>query len=1053
MAASGLRNQVMLAGDDDRQVRQALASLVNGHLVRAEQRRGVTWYELAHDRLIEPVRTDNREWRLANLSLLQRQAVLWDEGRRDGGLLLMGAAYSEAEEWAKRHPDELERLEQEFLTACRQLALRRRTEQILFGVVTVLMVLAIITAGVAYAYSQQAEAAKRDALLAQQSAVSNFQRAETARQRAEAETARAEAETARAETERQRAEQERLRAESQLQVAQARQLAAEGRSALDNGDTQLALLLGIVAQSVVTETAQGETLLRAALHSWRGDTVLPSHSAALSQIAFSPDNQLLLTGGDDGVVVVRTQSDLTVQYTLTHAGRIAGMVFTPDGTRLATGSRDGTVRLWNVPTGEAVATLRHPGEVRSLQLGPDQITLAARSDNRIYLYDIRTGEAIAPSQPLVAGDALRAFEFHPGGGLAVASVNNRTLQLWSLVDGRQRNMGGFSAVIDALRFSRDGRWLVGRAGNRLLLFAVTLTDDGAPNLSAIFDTESDAGFLRTPLAESNSVTAYQGFALSNDSQRLAAGSADGSLRIWLLPKPGDSPLRLRGHTEQVSGVAFSPDGRMLATTSLDNSVIFWRVSDGEMIETLRTGAEVQQAPAFGRDNRRLYTGDNQGNLYVWQVAPGDVPGYAALHLRPARALAQAGEWLAAAGSDGLVELWNSASGERTAFDAGADRIDALAIAANGRLIATGSATGEIFLFDPTSGREVARWPAHRNGVRALRFLPTGGLVSAGGEPEIRLWDETGAPAGTLNGHSSDVNALALSSDGALLFSASADGSVRRWRLVDGGQEAVYQTSTPLLAVAVSNDGDWLAAGGFGFNGAEAGRLPVTVWRVAEPTLSVRRLIHPRVVRSVTFLPDGRLVTADEEGDLNLWSLVTGERVSWRAHGPGWTTAVAADPAGRLIYSLGNDSLLRAWYATSSDLVTAACGQIDTRLTNEEWAELLPGSAPQPLCQQPAPLPTLTGSPLPPNLPAALQPPAGRPLIDWFDAPTGSILTPGRPTYLRWSIEQATAVYLQKDEGEPEGQIGRNTLRISEPGRYRLRVQSEAGEWVEEIVIR
>ena len=61
--------------------------------------------------------------------------------------------------------------------------------------------------------------------------------------------------------------------------------------------------------------------------------------------------------------------------------------------------------------------------------------------------------------------------------------------------------------------------------------------------------------------------------------------------------------------------------------------------------------------------------------------------------------------------------------------------------------------------------------------------------------------------------------------------------------------------------------------------------------------------------------------------------------------------------------------------------------------------------------------------------------------------------PGRPTYLRWSIEQATAVYLQKDEGEPEGQIGRNTLRISEPGRYRLRVQSEAGEWVEQIEVR
>ena len=95
--------------------------------MRAEGRRGATWFELAHDRLIEPVRADNADWAAAHLSTMQRQAKLWHEQGRSDGLLLSGEALVEAEGWAAAHEAELEPHERDFLAACRRA--RERVER------------------------------------------------------------------------------------------------------------------------------------------------------------------------------------------------------------------------------------------------------------------------------------------------------------------------------------------------------------------------------------------------------------------------------------------------------------------------------------------------------------------------------------------------------------------------------------------------------------------------------------------------------------------------------------------------------------------------------------------------------------------------------------------------------------------------------------------------------------------------------------------------------------------------------------------------------------
>jgi hypothetical protein len=139
----GIRGQVLQGPERSQGLgNQAIRSLVDSHLVRAEERRGATWFELAHDRLIEPVRENNAAWFQANLSALQRQAALWEEQHRSSGLLLRGEALEEAEHWAADHQDELTPTERDFLAACREaraIAKRERRNNVVirgFAIIT-----------------------------------------------------------------------------------------------------------------------------------------------------------------------------------------------------------------------------------------------------------------------------------------------------------------------------------------------------------------------------------------------------------------------------------------------------------------------------------------------------------------------------------------------------------------------------------------------------------------------------------------------------------------------------------------------------------------------------------------------------------------------------------------------------------------------------------------------------------------------------------------------------------------------------------------------------
>ena len=147
ITTQGIRGQV-LQGPDQGLDLKVISALVDAHLVREDKRRGATWFELAHDRLIDPVRSSNTEWFRAKLSTLQVQADAWERQGQPDTMLFRGKALTEAKKWAKAHPEEVTEnsSEERFLQKC--LKARRQTSRIWgLGLFLVLLVLVLAQIG------------------------------------------------------------------------------------------------------------------------------------------------------------------------------------------------------------------------------------------------------------------------------------------------------------------------------------------------------------------------------------------------------------------------------------------------------------------------------------------------------------------------------------------------------------------------------------------------------------------------------------------------------------------------------------------------------------------------------------------------------------------------------------------------------------------------------------------------------------------------------------------------------------------------------------------
>lgn len=280
-------------------------------------------------------------------------------------------------------------------------------------------------------------------------------------------------------------------------------------------------------------------------------------------------------------------------------------------------------------------------------------------------------------------------------------------------------------------------------------------------------------------------------AFSPDGRFLASGASDHAVRGWNA-RSGQPVGALAGHMGRVSSVSFSPDGELLASGGFDKSIRSWKLPNGEPFHNLNHSDWVFSA-TISPDSELLASGGADKEVKVWSLKTGrllhTLTGHS--HWVLSLAFGSNGQSLASGSADKTVKVWSPKTGESLHTLEHPDWVRSVAVDPDGGLLASGGDDGVIRIWDLETGSPVRHFAGHSGPALTVAISPDGRLLFSGGsDGKVKVWVlGTGEPLDVLSGHPGGVGSIAISPDGQVLASGGYDRAIRTWRQASGFTEA------------------------------------------------------------------------------------------------------------------------------------------------------------------------------------------------------------------------------------------------------------------------
>ncbi|HKQ08474.1 MAG TPA: TIR domain-containing protein [Blastocatellia bacterium] len=481
--------------------------------------------------------------------------------------------------------------------------------------------------------------------------------------------------------------------------------------------------------------------------------------------------------------------------------------------------------------------------------------------------------------------------------------------LWHLTHNEKMTLEGKEQNADVVAFTSDGKILaMGNSDGTVILWDVK-----AKREISRFDSQSE-GIESVRFLENDNV--------------LASSSITGKIELWNIKTEQEvttfNVADIEVTEDENSSVVFSPDGRILASTVVviehcgECGIDLWDIKSGKKKATLKGHTQNIYAMAFSPDGKTLASGSADQTIKIWDLNTGhELATLRAEEWVRSITFSPDGKVLASGGMTGTVSLWDVRSHrELVQLKGHSGIVRVVEFSADGKLLASGCDDATIKLWDVQNRQELRTLKSHIETINSIVFSPDRNIVaSASGDGCVKLWEiKTIEESTMLKDHKGQMWHVAFSPDGQMVAGGTEDGSVVLWDVKEGHEVATFSGhDNPINVVAFSPDSKILASGDRGnvYHSSKQGRIKL--WNVQSGREFSTLIGHTGAILSLAFSSDGKtLASGDSDNTIIIWNVITGHEVSRLAGHKNSVSAVAFSPDDRNLLSAGDDGTIKIW---------------------------------------------------------------------------------------------------------------------------------------------
>ncbi|OUL18193.1 WD40 repeat domain-containing protein [Nostoc sp. 106C] len=418
-----------------------------------------------------------------------------------------------------------------------------------------------------------------------------------------------------------------------------------------------------------------------------------------------------------------------------------------------------------------------------------------------------------------------------------------------------------------------------------------------------------------------------GVSFSPNGKMLATASADNTLKLWNI-STGKEIKTLIGHTNSVNGVSFSPDGKMLASASDDNTLKLWNTSTGKEIKTLIGHTNSVKGVNFSPNGKMLASASSDNMVKLWDISTGKEIKTLIGHTNRVNGVSFSpdGKMLASASVDRTVKLWNTSTGKEIKTLSGhTNWVYSVSFSPDGKMLASASVDRTVKLWNTSTGKEIKTLIGLTDLVLSVSFSPDGKmLATASGDNKVKLWDtNTYKEIKTLIGHTNWVYGVSFSPNSKMLATVSGDNTAKLWDTSTYKEIKTLNSHTNwVYGVSFNPDGKMLASA--------SGDNTVKLWDTST-SKEIKTLIgHTNSVKSISFSPDGKmLASASDDNTVKLWDTITYNEIKTLTGHTNSVNSLSFSPDGKMLATASVDHTVKLWDTSTYNEIKTLTGHTNS----------------------------------------------------------------------------------------------------------------------------